>query len=71
MEQLVGEDVWDDGVQHKPVVYEKQPHLGVAVLRVAQHSMCCYSNGILSGPICTVCKLMRVRGGWKAGFDVL
>lgn len=71
MEQVVGEDVWDDGVGHKPVVYEKQPHLGAAVLRVAQHSMCLYSNGILSGPICPVCKLMRVGGGWKAGFDVL
>lgn len=67
MEQFVGEDVWEDGA----VVYEKQVHLGVAVLKVAQHTMCCYSNGILSGPICPVCKLMRVEGGWKAGFDVL
>lgn len=71
MEQFVGEDVGEHGVEHKPVVYEKQPHLGVAVLQVAQRSMCCYSNGILSGPICPVCKLMRVERGWKAGFDVL
>ena len=30
-----------------------------------------YVDGIFHGPVCSVCKLMRVKRGGKGGFDVL
>lgn len=71
MKQLVCEDVWDDGIEYRAKVQKEHPHVDAAVLQMTQGSVYCCDNGVLIGPVRSVCKLVRIKSDWETGSYVL
>lgn len=57
-----GEDVWDHGVECWAVVHEENRHIALPVLQMGQCSVTGDGDGILCGLICSVSKLVVVKG---------
>lgn len=70
-QQIVNQDVWDDGVKGRGVIHKQHPDVAVPVFQVFQGSVEDDGNGVICGPVGSVSKLMVVQGWREAGFNVL
>lgn len=68
--QFVGQLVWIGGVEGRTVINEWHPDITVGLFQVCEGCVQCDGDGVISGSIGPVCKLVLVKVRRDAGLDM-
>ncbi len=70
MKEFPDKNVRYDAIERRTIIDEEHPDVCTSVFKVLQSFVKCCSNGIFSRPVDPISKLVGVKGGREAGFNM-